>query len=99
MIQWIENAEYVFYGPTGSAMLGIYDMAINKNSYLFNGGDSSILGDIYKHKHDRNPQQVIKVLRSPCPFFPCGRATGDKVMACRANNRAACLNEELVINV
>jgi len=97
----LEKARYVFYGPTGSAMLGIYDMACNPNSYLIHGGDSTIMHDIFKHKHARNPQQVVTPMRVACPHFPCGQCSDDipKVKQCRDSQEAACLNEELVINV
>ena len=101
--KWIEKAEYIFYGPTGSSMLGIYDMSINPNSYLLNAGDSSIMRDIYNQKPKYMPLQKMNVLTTSCPFFPCGRFSeeqaSEKVKRCRDNKRASCLNEELIINI
>lgn len=98
----LEKAKYVFYGPTGSAMLGIYAMAKNPNSYLLSGGDTGIMHGIYNLCHPNFPQ-MMNIITTKCPHFPCGdipkNTKIEKVMTCRTTGNAKCLNEELNIEI
>lgn len=92
----VQNANCVFYAPTGAAVLGIVKVFTNPSSYILSGGDSTIMWDI--HNYFTNGSPVVKNVRTSCEYYPCGAITGnvpEKVMTCRVNKEAACLNAEL----
>jgi hypothetical protein len=97
LFRLLDEANYVFYAPTGAAMLKINGMEMNPNSYIISGGDSNIMMDISNEAARSVPELVVKDIKTKCPYFPCGGQQDDLPMSCRKNENALCLNNQLVI--
>ena len=113
IINLAKNAEYVFYGPTGSVILPILKLIENKNNYIISGGNSDIAVGVRNTFPDA--VESVKNIRPSCPFFPCDvhlfnttfeeskklnfENLPNKVRECYQKNNPACLNEELEIKI
>lgn len=103
IIHLAKNAEYVFYGPTGTSVLPALGLIKNINSYIISGGNTDITMDVLKTFPDA--MLSVKNIRPKCPFFPCDvqkfniNNLPHRVKSCIDKKQAACLNEELEVKI
>jgi hypothetical protein len=103
IIYLANKAEYVFYGPTGTAILPILGLVKNKNNYIITGGNTDVMIDILKTFPDSIAS--TKKIRPACPFFPCElhkfnvNDLPQKVKECNDKKQASCLNQEIDIKI